>query len=113
MPINAQETGRESGRVEVFFFSLFVAVLAVSPLVLMFLAYTQKELFSAFDPAVFVLPFLGCTLAMPSAALAALCLPLYAHSRMRFWLYLGAAFGSISLILFLTASFAIAYLIIR
>ena len=104
--------------VESLFLLLFGAILLVSALMLLFLAYAERQLFSAVDPALFVTPFLVYALAMPCACLAMTLLPIYLNRRgagsptARLWLYPAAAFGTLCLLLFLFASCAVAYLII-
>lgn len=100
------------------FFLLFTAILGVSALMLMFLSYTEKQLFAEADPALFVMPFLCYTLAMPCACLAMALLPVYmgingaGPKSARLWLYLAAAFGTLAVLLFLAASLSVTYLIV-
>jgi uncharacterized membrane protein YhaH (DUF805 family) len=118
-PPQVMET-RLKERVELFYFSLFTVLLAVSALMLFFLAYTQRSIFSAIDPAMFVVPFLCYTFCLLCSCLAMTLMPLHMRtsgnkaglSPSRLWLYLAASFGSLSVILFLVATSSVLLLIL-
>lgn len=124
-----------------FFAALCGLILLASCAMLFFLAFARKELFGEMDPAFMVTPFLGFTLAMPSAVVSLICSGFYAHARSsrlitesfrapakdaqeryvktsaalswsRAWLYPAVAFEAITAILFLSGTVSLIYLIL-
>lgn len=124
-----EQTERLKQRVEASFFAACAIILALSCAMFLVLTIARGSIFSEIDAGAFVIPFLGYTFAMLTACLALGFLPLYTHARaayyakagltigpyppsVRSWLYPAAAFVTLTILLFLTATFTVAYLII-
>jgi hypothetical protein len=97
---------------ELLFSVLCLVVPAISGLMLFFLAFARREIFSAIDPSLFVAPFLSYTLAMPCGVISVIFSALYTKARFRLWLYPAVAFGALAVILFIAGTLAVTYLII-